>query len=79
MQSKFFLKSTSVVGFIIATIGFLAPLLGIDLGPTGAAEIQTLVSAVLSNVDQIMQAGGTLLMLWGRIKAKQPLTLKLGT
>ena len=77
-KSKFFMKSTTVIGFIIAAIGFLAPLFGFELGATDSQQVETALTILAGSIDQIMQAGGTLVMLWGRWRANQPLTIKAG-
>jgi uncharacterized membrane protein YphA (DoxX/SURF4 family) len=76
MQSKYFLKSTTVIGFIVAALGFIGNWLGLNIAPGDPEQVGSILTTIATNIDQIMEVGGGLVMMWGRWKAKGPLTMK---
>lgn len=69
--TKSIFLSKTVIGIVIAGLGMIAPVLQAKFGITVTADDGM---SILNSLDSIMQAGGLLLALYGRVKA----TKKIG-
>lgn len=74
MESKFFLKSTTIQGAILAILGLAASWYGVT---PPLEEARGLISAIISVYDRGIEAIGILMIIIGRFKANQPLTVKV--
>jgi hypothetical protein len=78
MESKFFLKSMTIWGLIIAAVPTLAKFLGYDMAPDEAQAVAQAGESLLAHVDGLIEAVGIVLAAWGRVRASGNLTMKPG-
>jgi hypothetical protein len=62
MMDKFFLKSKTIIGIVVSILPALAIQFGLSFSVDDAAMINT-------TVDQLIQAAGALIAVWGRFDA----------
>ncbi len=72
MNSKWFVKSKTIIGITIGLVGALAPALGWDFTAEEAAGIAAQVAALM---DEAAVVGGAILAAYGRTKSSGSLTL----
>ena len=68
METKWFLKSKTIIGVVISIIPALLPALGVHFTADDASFVST-------NVDHIIQGVGAVLAIYGRFVAKGPTTV----
>lgn len=74
---KFFLKSTTVWGGLITIIFGAISAYGIDVPVDAQNEVKGLIFQYLNDSSKFMTMVGGLIAIFGRIVAKEPVTLKI--
>ena len=75
LDSKFFLKSKTIWGVIVTFAPALLAAVGID-GTADWASVDSAAVGLLNAFDQLNEAVGAALVVWGRWTADKALTLK---